>query len=438
MDTSTLAIVLIFLFFLLVLILSGMPIGISLAVVGFIGIFFLRGWNAAVGALLLKSWDMTSNYHLGTVLMFVLMGHFSLLAGIADDVYRAMRLWFSRIPGSLAVATVGACALFGAASGSSVAATMFMGKIAVPEMKKYNYDLSIATGSVAGGGPLASLIPPSILMVIYGVMTETSIGKVLIAGIIPGILTALLFILMIVIRSMLNPNLCPAVPYRVTWMDRIKSLRGLWAVIFLFLLIMVGIYCGIFTPTEAGAIGAFGAFILFFIKRYKSLNLMHVLFETLGLVGSLFIIIIGASVFAIFIGLSGAPREVCELFGQYKGNAYLVMGMVTLLYLFLGTFLDALALMLLTIPIVFPLITELGYDPVWFGVAVIVFTEIGLITPPVGMSVYVLKMTVPDVDIGTMFRGVSWFFFVDLIVVVLLIFFPEIALWLPNCMFELK
>jgi len=422
--------------FLIILILSGIPIGIGLAIVGVSGIFILRGWEPAVAALLLKCWDMTSNYHLGTVLMFVLMGHFSFLAGIPENVYKATRLWFSRFPGALAIGTVGACALFGAASGSSAAATIFMGKVAVPEMKKYKYDLSLATGSVAGAGPLASLIPPSILMVIYGVITETSIGKVLIAGIIPGIFSVLLYSSMIFIRCKLNPSLAPPIDYKVSWKEKINSLRGIWGVVFLFLLIMVGIYTGFFTPTEAGAIGAFGAFILFLLKRRKISDLTHILSETVVMVGSLFIIIIGATLFAIFIGLTGLPKEICDFFAESNAHPYLISGIVALLYIFLGAFLDALGLMLLTIPVTFPLMLSIGYDPVWFGVAVIVFTEIGLITPPVGMCIYVLKVTLPDIPLETMFRGIFWFFLMEIIVVILLILFPGAVLWLPNNMFK--
>lgn len=411
----------------------GIHIGIVFALAGMIGLTVLSGWPAAYTALTLKSYDMTANYILTAIPMFILMGYFVFAAGIAQELFATARKWFSWLPGALAISTVMACAALGACCGSSLAAAATMSKIAIPVMREYGYDRRLALGAVASAGPLASLIPPSILMVVYGVMTQTSVGKVLIGGIIPGIMSAIIYSTMIVVRTSLNPKLGATVP-GITWRERLISLRGVLGVLVLFLLIMGGMYTGWFTPTEAGGIGALGALLIALVKRTKFSQLKTAAIESIRSAASIYLIIIGVNVYVVFLGATGLTGQIGAWVAAHSISPYVGITLISLFLIFLGCFMDSLGVMVLSLPICFPVITNLGFDPIWFGVIVIVLLEIGLITPPVGLTVYVVKGIVGDCTLEDVFWGCGWFFVMMILVLILLIAFPQIVLWLPNMM----
>ena len=418
----------------LVLLFLGVHIGIALGLVGFAGMIVLTGERGAVNFIGSHPYTFTASYLLTVVPLFLLMGYLAFHSGITRDVFYAARVWLARLPGGLAMATVAGSAAFGAACASSLAAAAAMGRIALPEMKRYGYDQKLATGAVAAGGTIASMIPPSVLMVLYGIMTEQSIGRLLIAGFLPGVLSAFNFMLMIWLRVKRNPQLAPTAA-GVTWWERLTSLRGIWGILVLGGLVMGGIYIGIFTPSEAGAIGAFGAFLIALATRKLTWdNLIDSLSETTRTTAMIFFIAIGAALFVGFLAVSRIPFVFAEFVAGLEMPRIIVLAGFAVIYIILGMLLDPLGLLLLTIPIIFPAAMALGYDPIWFGVIIIKFLEIGLITPPVGLNVYVVKGVAPDVPLEDIFRGIGWFFVTELVTLALLVAFPSIALWLPQRM----
>jgi tripartite ATP-independent transporter DctM subunit len=429
----------------LVLIMLRVPIAFALGIVGFIGLIFAigwrpgaefdfqRGWDASWAYISFEPFSFIASFALVAVPLFLLMGYVAFHAGFTRDIYYTARVWLSGLPGGLAMASVAGCAMFAAVSGSSLATAAAMGKLAVPEMLRYKYDKGLATGVVAASGTLGSLIPPSILMVLYGIFTEQSVGKLLVAGFIPGVLSALVYMAMIWVRARLTPGFAPTAD-RVTWGERFRSIKGTWSIIVLFVIVMGGIYFGIVTPTEAAAAGAFGAWALAFIaRRLDRGTARSAVVETVVQTASIFAIVLGAKIFVGFIAITGVAGALADWALTLDLPPLGILLALSAVYVVLGMFMDPLGIMLLTLPVVTPVIEALGYDLIWFGVIMIKFLEIGLITPPVGLNVYVLKGVVGDaVKLETIFKGILWFLAMDVVTLVVLLAFPEITLWLPD------
>lgn len=412
------------------------PIAIALISVSVAGIFALVGQRAAIGSLKTIPYEFVAHWSLSAIPMFLLMGAVAFNSGLVASIYTAARLWLSGLPGGLAIASNFACAGFAAASGSSVATSSAMGRIAVPEMLRYNYDKGLATGVVAAAGTLGSLIPPSILMVLYGTFAEASISKLMIAGIIPGILTAAIYAVMIAVRCKLNPELAPPVDFRPTLRERMLALRDVWPMPVLIGGVIGGLYSGIVTATEAGALGAFLSIAI--AAGYGKLNwavLSQSIKDTLYGTGVIFFVSIGAVLLSRFIALSGIPFAMVDFADAIGVSGYGVILFCGIVFLLLGMFLDPIGLLLIGLPVFLPMIDASGFDLIWFGILVIKFVEIGLITPPVGLSVYTIKGVVGDaIPLGTIFKGILWFLACEILVVVLLVVFPEISMWLPGLM----
>jgi tripartite ATP-independent transporter DctM subunit len=424
-----------FIIFLFLLMATGLPIGIGMASVGFFGIWAVRGPDVALSTLYQLPYGAIASWLLSVIPMFVLMGYVAFYAGFAKDAYDAAYKWVGRLPGGLAVATLIGAALFGACSGSSVAATATLGKLAFPEMERYKYDRRLAAGTVAMGGTLDALIPPSILLVLYGVVTEQSISELLIAGILPGILSMLVFILLVVIRASINPRLAPKGD-RFSWKERFAGLKGVIGIGIIFLAVIGGLYTGTFTPTEAGAVGAFVMFILgFAMKRLNWRVIRQIISDSLTVYSSIFLIILGAYIFVRFMALTRLPVIFAEWVVALPVSPMAVYGGIVVAYLILGCFMDAIGLLLLTVPFIFLPMRTLGFDLIWFGVIVVKLLEIGLLTPPVGIQMYVLKSVAPSLSLKDIILGFLPFVIVDLFIVMgLLTLFPQIATYLPSMM----
>jgi len=424
-----------FIIFLVLVMGIGLPIGIGMALVGFLGIWAIAGSSSALLALYQLPYSATASWLLSVIPMFILMGYIAFYSGFAKDAYDVAYKWVGRFPGGLAIATLLGAAAFGACSGSSVAATATLGKFALPEMERYNYDRRLAAGVVAMGGTLDALIPPSILLVLYGVATEQSIAELLIAGILPGILSMVFFILLVLVRVKFQPQLAPP-GERFSWRERLSSLRGITGILIIFLAVIGGIYTGTFTPTEAGALGAFTSILLAFImRRLNWERFKEIIYESLKVYSSIFLIVMGAYIFVRFLALSRLPIEFAEFVAGLRIHPMAVYAGIIVVYLILGCFMDAIGLLLLTVPFIFPTVIALGFDPIWFGIIVVKMLEIGLLTPPVGIQTYVLKSVAPDLSIGDIVRGFFPFFLVDLFLVIgLLSVFPQIATFLPSTM----
>lgn len=350
--------------------------------------------------------------------------------------FHAARLWLGALPGGLAVAATFACAGFAAASGASIATAAAMGRITIPEMLKVKYDKGLAAGVVASAGTLGTLIPPSILMVLYGIFAEVSIGKLFIAGILPGILTATVYAGMIILRCHLNPALAPNIDFKATWAERFSSLKDIWPLAVLIIGIIGGLYGGIFTATEAGAVGALLAFVITWLQGRMTKSLVKAaVLEALSSTARIFFIAVGAVLLTRFLALTGVPVYLGQVVGGWAADPLLLVVAASVVYIILGMFLDPLGVMLLTLPLFLPMFIALDLNLIWFGILVIKYLEIGLITPPVGMNVYVIKSVVGDkIELETIFKGVAWFLVCDIIVVGLIVAFPNIALWLPSMM----
>jgi len=433
------------LFIMLALIAIRVPIAFCMAFIGFFGIIlavgwpaggefdFQRGFDAAWAYIAFEPFSFIANFPIIAVPLFLMMGYVAFHAGFTKDIYYTARVWLSQLNGGLAMASVAGCAMFAAVSGSSLATAAAMGKLAVPEMLRYKYHPGIATGVVAASGTLGSLIPPSILMVLYGIFTEESIGQLLMAGLIPGIMSAGIYMGMVWIRATINPELAPKAEM-VSWADRFIALKGVWSILVLFLIVMGGIYSGIVTPTEAAAAGCAGAWILGFITRRLTKEASKdAALETAKQVANVFALVLGAKIFVGFVALTGVAGHLTGWATNLDVEPIWILLSLSLVFVVLGTFMDPLGMMLLTLPVVTPVIQDLGYDLVWFGVIMVKFLEIGLITPPVGLNVYVLKGVVGDaVPLETIFKGILWFLAMDILTLVVLILYPEISLWLPQ------
>ncbi len=424
-----------------ILLLIGLrvPIGVAMGTIAFLGFWHLRNFNVALSALSDAPFVFAASWELSAIPMFLLMGAIAGNSGIGSGLYRAAHAWFGGLPGGLAVATNWACAGFGAASGSSVAAAATMARLAVPEMLKHRYDKGLATGVVASGGTLDALIPPSIMFVLYGVFAEVSVAKLLIAGIVPGLLTAAVYTVMIVTRCSLDPSLAPPVDYSdraALWRERRDSLKEIWPVVLLIVGVIGGLYAGIVTPTEGGAIGAFLAAAIGVLRRQLGFaGLVDSLKDAIGTTAQLFFVGIGAVIFTKFLALAGTADMFTELIGQWAVNPLLLIIGVSMIYVVLGMFLDPLGMMLLTIPVFVPMFSKLGLDLVWFGVIVVKYIGIGLLTPPVGFNIYVVAAATGNtIPLNTIFRGCYWFLACEVVIMTLLIGFPQLSLWLPNAM----
>lgn len=411
-----------------------MHIGVALALIGFGGISFIIDLDAGLNILGMVPWSEGSSYTLSVIPLFILMGQFAFSSGISQDIYKAVHNWMGHLRGGLAMATIVACSGFAAVCGSSLATGATMAKVAIPEMKKYGYNLSLATGCVAAGGTLGILIPPSIGFIIYGILTEESIGKLFMAGILPGFLLTSLFILAIYLQCLLQPEMGPK-GEPTTWKTKFKSLYRTWTMLSLFALVMGGIYFGIFTPTEAAGIGAFGAFVIAFARKKLSFAiLMESLLATGNMTAMIFLIIIGANIFSNFLALTGIPFMLADLIVGLALPRMVVLMMIILVFILLGCVMDCYAIMILMVPILFPIVQAMNFNPLWFGVIMVIVLEVGLITPPVGLNVFVIKGAVPEVPLTTIFKGVWPFLIAAVVCIGIIILFPEIVFFLPSKM----
>lgn len=419
---------------LVILLFSRMPVGLVMALVGCAGFACLTSVEGAFGVLRTVPFTTVASYDLCVLPLFLLMGSFAYYSGLSEALYHTAYKWIGGAPGGLAMATILGCSGFAAVSGSTLATAGTMGMIALPEMKRYNYDPALATGAVASGGSLGILIPPSSIFIIYGILTEQSIGKLFIAGVFPGILLASLFMASIYFRARRNYKLGPP-GARTSFVEKLVALKESWGVLALFVLIMGGLYLGWFTPTEAAAVGAFGAFLFALAKRHLTKqNFIAALTETMRTTAMIFVIVIGAMIFGYFLAVSRIPFELASFAGGLPVSPYLILTGILVVYLFLGCIMDTLAMVILTVPIFYPVVLALGFDPIWFGVIMVVVSEMGVITPPVGLNVYVIHGVAKDVPLFTIFRGVVPFLLMMIICIVLVIVFPQIALFLPSFM----
>ncbi len=419
---------------LLILMALKVHIGIALAVVGFLGFAYINGLQSALGLLAAVPYRTMSSYTFSIVPLFLLMGYFSFQAGISQDVFASAHKWLARMPGGLAMATIAGCTGFAAACGSSVATAATMCTVALPEMRRFKYKDTLATGCIAAGGTIGIIIPPSINFVVYGAVTDVSIGKLFASGIFSGILVAILYIAAIYIVCKKDPSMGPVGP-RSTMREKLVSLKGVWAILALFFLVMGGIYFGVFTPSEAGAVGAFGAFIIALAKRKLTWSgLSKSLLDTGKTTAMIMVIVIGTMLFGYFLTITRIPSTIAETITSMALNRYVVITAVLMLFFILGCIMDTLAIIMLVVPIIFPVIMALGFDPIWFGTMCVLLSCVGLITPPLGLNVYVVKGMTKDMELFTVFRGIVPFLIADIVAVILLVFFPDIALYLPRTM----
>ena len=426
----------------LILIFKGMNIGLALLLVGFAGYALIINPTAAFAQLRTDPSTTASTYSLIVVPLFILMGNFAYHAGLSGGLYDAANKWLNRLPGSLACATVAACAGFGAICGSNAATCATMGTISLPEMRKYGYDDKLSTGSIAMGGTLGILIPPSTPMIIYAIMAECSIGKLFVAGVLPGIMMAVLCIITISILVWRNPSLAPK-GEKFSWKARIISLKGLIGVIILFGAVLGGMFTGFFSVNQAAAIGAFLAFILMVINmaiksqlKWKKFvaSFNAAMWNSITTFAMTFLIIIGANIFCKFLTISNLPMSLANYIGGLNISKYAIVMMMFAVYIFLGMIMDELPMIMLTVPIFLPIIQQLGFDVIWFGVFIILMMEMGAITPPVGLNCFIISGVAKDIPLSTIYRGVVPFTITIVIGVILLLLFPQIALILPNMM----
>lgn len=415
---------------------AGVHIGVALGLAGVWGTFLAIGPDAAWAQLATIPFSTTNSFTLAVIPLFILMGSLATQAGLTTDLYRAAYNWLGRLPGGLAMATTLASAAFGAASGSTVVNAAVFTKMALPQMTSFGYDRRLSAGCIAASGTLASLIPPSILMVIYAILTEQSVALLLVAGLVPGLLSAALYMGGIYAIAKRFPNLAPPSEIRVSWARRWRSLYGVWGIAFLFLLVIGGIYTGFFVPTYAGAIGAFGAFLIVLFKRRLNARTTVDTFKDAGITtSSIFIIVIGGIVFARYLTYTGIVNDITGYLLALELGKYTYLFAFAAIYLVLGMLIDPIAIMVITLPVMYPILTKAGFDPIWLGVIAIKLAEVSLITPPVGLNVYVVRSASPiPLKLEEVFAGVMPFLAIDVLTLLLLIAIPEISLFLPSLM----
>ena len=416
---------------LLVAILARVPIAIALAGVGLLGYAAVDGWGKALHMIGSVPFELARAYSLSVVPLFILMGAVASRATMSRELFDAANALFSGFRGALANATIGACAAFGAICGSSIATAATFSRIAIPEMRRHGYDGGFAGGAVAAAGTLGILIPPSVILAIYSIAAEQSLPKLFAAALIPGLLLAALYVATVSIVTRLHPNLAPRVP-PMPLRDRVRAIRGLWKLALLFFLAVVGIYLGWFSPTEAAAVASFAAIAIAFATRAMGWRgLVDALLDTAQTTAMLFLIVVGAFIFSRFIVLTQFPNEVARWVESMSLPPLAVLVAVIALYFVLGTFLEEVSTILITVPVVLPLITGIGYDGIWFGIFVTVMATIGLVSPPTGLTVFVIQAQNPDIPVTRIYRGTLAFVAADFVLVALLIAFPALALWLP-------
>jgi tripartite ATP-independent transporter DctM subunit len=419
---------------LLAVLFARVPIGVSLALVGVCGYAAVDGWHKALAMMGSVPFELASAYSLSVVPLFILMGAVASRAGMSRELFNAANAIFSGWRGALTNATIGACAAFGAICGSSIATAATFSKVAIPEMRRHGYEEGLAAGCVASAGTLGILIPPSVILAIYSLVAEQSLSTLFAAALIPGLLLAVLYIVVVVIVARLRPAWAPKVP-AMPLAQRLRAATHMWKLVLLFFLAVVGIYLGWFSPTEAAAIAAFAAIVIGFATRALSLRaLMDALLDTVFSTAMLFFIIVGAFIFSRFIVLTRLPNELAAWVQQVGLSPGLIVLAVVLLYFLLGTALEEVSTILITVPVILPLMTSIGYDGIWFGIFVTVMATIGLISPPVGLTVFVIQAQNPDIPAAKIYRGTLPFLAADFVLVALLIVFPSLALWLPGAL----
>ena len=418
---------------------SRMPVAYVMTMIGFLGFSLMISLKGGLNLLSRNIYEVFSSYGLTTIPLFILMGQLAFNSGISRRLYDTAYKFMGSTRGGLAMATVTACTAFGAVCGSSPATAATMATVGLPEMKRYKYADELSTGSVASGGGLGMIMPPSVVLIVYGVLTEESIGKLFVAGIIPAILVTILFIICIYIRCRYAPEQGPP-GEKFTWNAKLRSLTGLIDTLSVFGLVMGGLFFGFFTPTEAAAVGAFGVLVVSLIRRQLTWQgFVKSLYETLRTSCMVLLLIAGAVVFGKFLAITRIPFEIASWIGGFDLPPYVIMGMIVIVYFLGGCFMDALALVMLTVPIFLPVVVSLGYDPIWFGVIIVMVTEMGVITPPVGINVYVVygvaESVIGGVPLEAIFKGILPFLLAVIVGLIILIFFPQIILFLPNLMY---
>jgi len=420
---------------LIALVLLRIPVGVAMGVAGLLGYAGLDGWHRALNRLGNTPFELSNGYSLTVVPLFLLMGAVAARSGMSRDLFRAANALFTGRRGTLAMASIGACAGFGAVSGSSLATAATMSRIAIPEMKRYGYHDRLSTGAVASGGTLGILIPPSVILIVYAIIAQTPVEELFAAGLIPGIVLAFLHIVVVWLICRARPDWAPATP-RIRGLERLAEVARMWEMLVLFLVSIGGIYVGLFSPTEAAAIGAALAIALGFTTgRLSPRGAMEAVVETVRTAAMLFFIVIMAYYFAYFLVLTRLPQGLVEWVQEMGFSATIVILLLIGFYLILGCFLDALGMILITVPVFLPLVIALGFDPIWFGVLVVVVVEVGLITPPVGMNLFVIRAQQPDMPLATLYRGIVPFLGADAALIILLLLFPALATWLPGLLF---
>jgi C4-dicarboxylate transporter, DctM subunit len=419
---------------LFVLMLLRVPIGMAMGLVGVSGFAYLSGGGPALKIVGHTTMRTVTDFNFAVIPLFLLMGSLATTSGMSRELFRGANAFVGHLRGGLGIATIAACGGFAAICGSSVATAATFSRVAYPEMRRYGYPQSFATGVIAAGGTLGIMIPPSTVFAVYGLITEQDVGKLFVAGILPGILAVFMYMATISIIGALRPGFLPAGP-RSTWAQRLEGIREIWATILLFTFVIGGIYGGLFTATEAAGMGAGGAFIIGVLRRRLSLNdILRSLLEATRTTAAVFTVLIGALLFGYFLTITQTPQKVTEFLSSLGLGSYGILILIMVMYLVLGCLMDALAMIILTVPIIFPVIKALGFDPIWFGVLIVMTVELGLIHPPVGMNIFVIKSVVEDAKISTIFYGVLPFIVTDLVRLAILIAFPIIALWLPSHM----
>jgi tripartite ATP-independent transporter DctM subunit len=417
---------------LFILIALHVPIGVSMGLTGFVTIGYLIGFGPAIGLFGAEGREVVSSDGLAVVASFILMGAFANLSGLAQDMYRLAYAFLGHMKGGLALATVGGCAGFGSVSGSSIATTATMTRIALPEMAERGYATTLSTGSIAAGGTLGMLIPPSIVMIIYGILTEEFIIALFAAALIPGLLSVAVYFAAIRVLVWVNPSVGPAGP-ALPWKERLKILGQSWGVVTLALIVSGGLYTGIFSPAESASVGVSIAF-LFAVFRGKVnwQSFFDTLLEAAATTGMIYVIIIGAHIFSFFMTLSGLPEQIVGTIETSGLSKWVILILLYIMFLILGSIFDTIAAMVITLPFVFPLIVSLGFDPIWWGVINVIVMEIGMITPPIGMNVFIMHGMAKDIPLRTIFKGIAPFAAADLVRLGLVTVFPALALWLPS------
>lgn len=419
---------------LFVLMLLRVPVGMAMGLVGVVGYSYLVGPGPALKLVGQTSMRTVTDYTFGVIPMFMLMGALVSVSGVSRELFKAANSMIGHLRGGLGVATVIACGGFAAICGSSVATAATFSAVAYPEMRRFNYPQSFSTGVIAAGGTLGAILPPSTVLAVYAILTQQDIGKLFMAGIVPGILAMAMYVLTIAIIVKLRPDWLPGGEVK-PWSERIKDLKNVWAPLVLFVFVIGGLYGGFFTPTEAGGVGASGAFILGLVRRkLDGPKIREALLSATRTAAAVFTVLIGALLFGYFLTITQSPQKLTEILTGLGIGRYGVLALIMLMYLVLGCLMDAMAMIILTVPIIYPVIVHLGFDPIWFGVIIVMTVELGLIHPPVGMNVFVIKSVVKDVSFTTIFKGVLPFIVTDIVRLVILIAFPIIALWLPTKM----